>query len=149
MSHVRQQIREEVAALLTPALAPVQVYVSRVYAVQRDMGVIIYTSLEEAATDIIRPKDSTLADSNRFCTVTIEIYSKGPPTVFDAQIDQACIRIEKALFNDGSTFLYCKGWEYRGLSIEYSSEGEHEAGVATLEYAFQYRTSASDPETGE
>ena len=144
MSHVRQQIREEAATRISAALPGIFVDTARVYTVQRSPGVIVYTSIEEALSDIIGVPSTSM----RELTLTVEIYSKKGSGEFDDEIDTLCTSIEIALSTDPDKFQMCKTWEYRGINVEYSNEGEKAAGVATLAYVFTYRVIEDDPETG-
>lgn len=145
MSHVRQQIRDEVVSrlLAQPGLTG-RVEASRVYTSQVTPYVIVYTRLEEAQDAFVR----TLNASQRELTLFIEVYSKAGTGVWDNQIDNICVQIEEGLANDGGMFFMAKTWEYRGINIEDSKDGEKAAGIATLEYVFTYMVSNNDPQAG-
>lgn len=143
--HVRQQIRDEIETRLSSIpLFSGRVQQSRVYTLQKVPGLLIYTGLEEAVSDVM----AIPSTSHRELTVRLEIYSKAGTGEFDQQIDRACEAVEEELANDGTQFLMCKTWEYRGMSLEYSSEGEKAGGVCTLEYVFNYRINEDQPGIG-
>lgn len=146
MAHVRTQIRDEIEQLLIAEGVPTRnLSVSRVYTAQISPYVIIYTGAETGISDVM----AIPSTSHRELTVTIEIYSKAGSDLFDKEIDDLAITIEKALAPDGNKFRMCKTWEYQALNMEYSKESEKAGGVATIEYVFTYRVNEADPETGD
>lgn len=144
--HVREQIREEVVARIDAVpLVAGRVVASRVYTLQRAPGVIVYTVAEEATgVAIDRP-----TRNERQLTLNVEIYSKAGTDEFDSEIDTIAEMIEPALA-PGITgaFTMAKDWEYRGITIEFSKEGDRAAGIATLEYVFTYWVNENNPSTG-
>ena len=144
--HVREMIRDEVVTRLdSVGLVTGRVAASRVYTLQRSPGVIVYTVQEEAQTvDISRP-----GRNERLLTLNVEVYSKAGSDEFDSEIDTICEMIEPALAPGiMGAFTMCKDWEYRGINIEFSKEGNQAAGVATLEYVFTYWVNEDNPSMG-
>lgn len=145
MSHVRQQIREECVTLLkqVPGMSN-RVLASRPYAVQKSPFILVYTQEEDGETDIL----GTPGTSMRTLTLNVEIYSSAGSSKFDAEIDGLAAQIEAILSPAPGRFVMCKDYQYTGMGIDYSADGERAAGVARLSYSFIYRVDTDDPQQG-
>lgn len=145
MSHVRQQIREQVATTLTGLTTTgSRVYQSRVYPMGPNNipGLLIFSTSESSEVDVMGSVGSML----RTLTLTIEGYVKGTSNSDDT-IDTICAEVETALGADKTINSLAKNSYLTDTEIEYSGDGEQPVGVVTMNYIVQYRTATNAPET--
>ena len=145
MTHVRQQIREQVASTCTGlATTGSNIFQSRVYPLQDSNlpALLIYTTNEDSGTDIM---GSSLV-SQREVSVLIEGFVKAT-TNFDDTVDTICAEVETALGADRTLNNLAKFIQLTSTEISYNGEGESPVGVVRLNYAVQYRTAVNDPQT--
>ncbi len=145
MTHVRQQIREQVATTCTGlSTTGSSVFQSRVYPLQ-DVNLpalLIYTTSEESEADVMG--SSLVAD--RALTVVVEAYVKAT-TDLDDTVDTICSEVEIALGADRTVNGLAKFIQLTGTEITYNGEGEQPLGTVLLTYAVQYRTAVNNPDT--
>jgi len=145
MSHVRQQIREQIGTILTGlASTGSNVYESRVYPLNESNlpALLIYTKAETSSISTI----GTSLGVDREITVIVEVYVKANSN-FDDTVDTVCAEVEVAMgsnrtLNDTARFNYLESTD-----IEFSGDGENPVGVATMSFIVQYRTLQNAPET--
>jgi hypothetical protein len=145
MSHVRQQIREQVASTCTGLTTTgSNVFQSRVYPLQDSNlpALLIYTTNEDSATDIM---GGTLV-AQREVVVLIEAFVKANAD-FDDVVDTICAEVEVALGADRTLNNLAKFIQLTSTEISYNGEGESPVGVVRLSYGVQYRTAVNDPST--
>lgn len=147
MKHIRTQIREAVANLLTGRAPLVKVYTSR-------MANIAQENLP-AATVILADEDSENATMGANATqdragqlqVQVRVRSRDesdPDQQFDAIADQCALVIEQALAESELLGGLLKFITYTGMNSEYS-ENQPE-GVITLTWGVRYFTRALTPD---
>lgn len=145
MSHVRQQIREEIATTVTGlATTGTNVFQSRVYPLQDSNlpALLVYSTSEDSEADVM---GSTLV-AQRNLNVLIEGYVKAN-TDFDDVVDTICAQVEAAMGADRTLNGLAKFSQLVGTEISYNGEGESPVGVVTMTYAVQYRTAVNNAET--
>lgn len=145
MSHVRQQIRERVATVLTGLTTTgSNVYESRVYALNESKlpALVVYSKSENSEITTI----GTGLGIERNLTITVEAYVKANLN-FDDTIDTICAEVETAMGNDRTLNGLAKFSYLGSTEIEFDGDGENPVGYATLEYVVQYRTIQNAPET--
>lgn len=144
MSHVRQQIRDRIATVLTGLSGTgSNVYKMRRYALDdaKLPAIAIYTMQE--ASSLITIGARTL---RRVVNVGIEIVAKGPSTSIFDTIDGYCVNVEEALGNDFSLNGLAKSCVLTSSEITVNVEGEKSLGTAQLVFAVEYVTSITDVE---
>ena len=145
MSHVRQQIREQIGTILTGlATTGSNVYESRVHALSEANlpAILIYSKSEGSSIGTI----GVNLGIERILNITIEVYVKANAN-FDDTVDTICAEVETAMgnnrtLNGTSQFNFLDATE-----ISYDGDGENPVGVATLNYVVEYRTAQNAPET--
>jgi hypothetical protein len=145
MSHVRQQIREQVATTVTGLTTTgSNVFQSRVYPLQDANlpALLVYSINEDSNADVM---GSTLV-AQRDLNIVIEGYVKAT-TDFDDTVDTICAQVEAAMGADRTLNNLAKFSQLVSTEINYNGEGESPVGVVTLTYAVQYRTAVNDAES--
>lgn len=145
MSHVRQQIREQVATTVTGlSTTGSNVFQSRVYPLQDSNlpALLVYSISEDSNADVM---GSTLV-AQRDLNIVIEGYVKAT-TDFDDTVDTICAEVEAAMGTDRTLNNLAKFSQLVGTEINYNGEGESPVGVVTLTYAVQYRTAVNNAES--
>jgi len=145
MSHVRQQIREQVATTVTGlSTTGSNVFQSRVYPLQDANlpALLVYSISEDSNADVM---GSTLV-AQRDLNIVIEGYVKAT-TDFDDTVDTICAQVEAAMGADRTLNNLAKFSQLVGTEINYNGEGESPVGVVTLTYAVQYRTAVNNAES--
>ena len=145
MTHVRQQIREQVAttcAGLTTTGS--SVFQSRDYR-RQDINLralLINTTSAESSSDTMGISLVT----DRILTVVVEAYVKATSDVDDT-VDTICSEVETALGADRTVNGLAKFIQLTGTEITYNGEGAQHLGPVVLPYAVQYRTAVhnTDP----
>jgi len=143
MSHVRTQIRDAVAGLLTsvsPVIGPA--LKSRTWPIaETSLPVtLVYTNAE--GIDVGEGDGFDVYD--RVLQVVIEPVVQNPDDV-DTVLDDQIAAVETALGNDiglGGLVLHCL---LRAIEIIISTEGAQPIARARLTYEARYRTSFTDP----
>jgi hypothetical protein len=145
MSHVRQQIREQVATTVTGlSTTGSNVFQSRVYPLQDANlpALLVYSISEDSNADVM---GSTLV-AQRDLNIVIEGYVKAT-TDFDDTVDTICAQVEAAMGADRTLNNLAKFSQLVSTEINYNGEGESPVGVVTLTYAVQYRTAVNNAES--
>ena len=145
MSHVRQQIREQVATTVTGlSTTGSNVFQSRVYPLQDSNlpALLVYSISEDSNADVM---GSTLV-AQRDLNLVIEGYVKATAN-FDDTVDTICAEVEAAMGTDRTLNNLAKFSQLVSTEINYNGEGESPVGVVTLTYAVQYRTAVNNAES--
>lgn len=140
MSHVRTQIRNRVATLLT-GLAPV--YASRVYPLAESAlpVILVYTDEEEIAVD-----EAAFGTLQRQLTATVEIVAKSTTEdALDDVLDDLLVLAETALAADPTLNGLAISAVPSAIAVSVDSQGALPVGRARLTYAVLYRTAPTDP----
>lgn len=146
MSHIRQQIREQVGATLTGLTTTgSNVFESRVYPLSDASlpALIIYSKSETSSISTM----GTGLGIDRTMTLTIEAYVKANLT-FDDTIDTICAEVEVAMGTDPSLNGKVRFSYLESTDIDYDGDGENPIGYATMNYVVEYRTAQNAPSTG-
>lgn len=145
MSHVRTQIRDRIATLVTglPTTGN-SVYKMRRYALDdaKLPAICVYTTDESSS--LITVGSRTL---RRVINAIVEIYAKGASATISDTIDGICVSAEEAIAADFSLNGLAKSCVLTSTETDVNVEGEKGIGTARLVYAIEYVTSISDVET--
>ena len=145
MSHVRTQIRDRVATLVTGLpVTGSSVYKMRKYALDdaKLPAICVYTTDESSA--LITVGSRTL---RRVINVMVEAFVKGQSTAVSDTIDGVCVSIEEAIAADFALNNLAKSCILTSTEVDVHIEGEQAIGTARLVYAVEYVTSIGDVET--
>lgn len=145
MAHVRQQIRERIASVLTTSVTLVssRVYQSRVYPLTEAQlpAVTVYTGAETSGLQTIGAK--TLM---RTANINIDVYAKATADL-DDDLDAIAVQIEEAIAGDFTVNGLAKDAVLISTDIDFSGETEQPIGMARLTFAVRYITAIDDVET--
>ena len=144
MSHVRQQIREAVATIVTGLTTTgTNVFQSRVYNVQVTElpCLLVYTKDE-----IVGPEQGTMIAMQRTLTLTIEGKAKAIADLDDT-LDDIAKEVEIAVSADITIGALAHSIFLDSTSIELSGDGDQPIGSVSLNYIVDYMTPFGDPET--
>jgi hypothetical protein len=145
MAHVRQQIRDRVATLVTglPTVGN-NVYKMRKYALDdaKLPAICVYTMDESSS--LITIGSRTL---NRTVNVAVQIFLRGTSTAVSDAIDAICVAVEEAIAADFTLNGLAKSCILGDTQIDINVEGERSIGNASLVYTVEYVTSIGDVET--
>lgn len=145
MSHVRQQIRDRVATLVTGLpVTGASVYKMRRYALDdaKLPAICVYTNDETSSLVTIGSR--TL---RRVINVMVEIFVKGNSTAVSDSLDSICVSAEEAIAADFTLNGLAKSCILTGTEVDINVEGEQSIGSARLVYSVEYVTSITDVET--
>ena len=145
MSHVRQQIRDRVATLVTGLpTTGASVYKMRRYALDdaKLPAICVYTTDESSS--LITIGSRTL---RRVINVVIDIIIKGSSTAVSDSIDTICVSAEEAMAADFTLNGLAKSSVLTSSEIDVNVEGEKSIASARLVYAVEYVTLITDVET--
>lgn len=145
MSHVRQQIRDRVATLVTGLpTTGANVYKMRRYALDdaKLPAICVYTTDESSS--LITIGSRTL---RRVINVVIDIIIKGSSTAVSDSIDTICVSAEEAMAADFTLNGLAKSSVLTSSEIDVNVEGEKSIASARLVYAVEYVTLITDVET--
>lgn len=145
MSHVRQQIRDRVATLVTglPTTGS-NVYKMRRYALDdaKLPAICVYTTDESSSLITIGSRSL-----RRVINVVIDIIIKGSSTTVSDSIDTICVSAEEAMAADFTLNGLAKSSVLTSSEIDVNVEGEKSIASARLVYAVEYVTLITDVET--
>jgi len=145
MSHVRNQIRNRIATLVTGLpVTGANVYKMRKYALDDSKlpAICVYTTDESSS--LITVGTRTL---RRVINVMVEVLAKGSSVTISDTIDNICISVEEAIAADFSLNGLAKSTILTSTETDVNTEGENGIGSARLVYAVEYVTSIDDVET--
>jgi hypothetical protein len=146
MAHVRQQIRDAVAAAVTGLpITGSRVYVSRVYPLGADHipGLCVYTTKEELLSRGTR--ESGL--ERRKLSVIVEARVKpGSGTDPDDQLDDIVADVETALMSNATLSGLTPWIQMESVEMEFDAL-ERPVGRAVMTWECVYIFDAADPET--
>jgi hypothetical protein len=144
MAHVRQQIRSQMATLLTSGVALVssRVYNSRVYPLTEAKlpAITVYAGAEQSSLMTLGRK--TLM---RTLTVNVDVYALATANL-DNDLDAICVQVEEVAADFTLNGL-AKTTVLSGTEIDFSGEAEQPVGVARLNFSVEYCTDIDDVET--
>lgn len=143
MSHVRQQIRDEVTTTLTGLTTTgTNVYKTRVYPLEASglPGLTISTPSEEV--------DDELSSGSRTIFRDLELVVVGyvqATADFDNTIDTIAAEVETALMADPTLNSLAKDVILDRMETEFSTEGNQPVGTITIVFRVLYATDDADP----
>lgn len=144
MSHVRQQIRDRIATLVTGLpLTGTRVYKMRSYALDKDKlpALLVYTLNETSSLITIGTR--TL---RRNLNVAVEAIASGTADIHDT-VDAICVDVEEAIAADFSLSGLVKSCVLTNTEIDVLTEGERPISSARLTFDVQYVTAIDNVET--
>lgn len=145
MSHVRQQIRDRLATILTGLpTTGTSVYKMRRYALDDSKlpAILIYT-MDESSSLITIGNKTILRTIN----VAVEILAKGSSATIQDTIDGICVSVEQAVGNDYQLNGLAKSAILASTEIDINAEGEISVSSARLTFAVQYITAINSVES--
>lgn len=145
MPHVRKQIRDQVASVLTAGVALVssRVYPSRVYALSENKlpAIAVYTASEASSLMSFQPPTLT-----RTISLTVDIFLRATDT-FDDDLDAICVQVEDAIGADFRVNGLAKQIILTGTEIDYNGEAEMPVGIVSMTFEVGYVTTIADAST--
>lgn len=145
MAHVRKQIRDRVATLVTGLTTTgSNVYKMRRYALDdaKLPALCIYTMDESSA--LITIGSRTL---RRGVNVAVHAFAKGSSTTVSDTIDNICVEVEEAIAADFFLNGLAKSCVLSSTEIDINVEGQESIASARLVYSVEYITTLGDVET--
>jgi hypothetical protein len=144
MAHVRKQIRDRIASVLSSNVSLVKrrVYASRVYPLTEDNlpAITVYTGSE-----VSNRLNMGLKDLNRSLSIDVDLYVRVTKT-FDDDVDKIAVQVEEAIANDFTVNGLAKEAVLTGTDIQFSGDAEQPVGVAKLTFTVRYVTALTDVE---
>lgn len=143
MSHVRQQIRDQVTTTLTGLTTTgTNVYETRVYPLESSSlpGLTISTPSEEI--------DEELSSGSRTIFRNLQLVIMGyaqATSDFDNTIDTIAAEVETALMADLTLNNLAKDTLLQSIETEFSTEGNKPVGTITMTFNVMYATDHADP----
>lgn len=145
MAHVRQQIRDRIATLVTGLTTTgASVYKMRRYALDdaKLPALCVYTMDE--SSNLITVGTRTL---RRVINVAVQAFVKGGSTAVSDTIDTICTEVEEAIAADFTLNGLAKSCILTSTEIDINVEGEKSIATASLVYSVEYITLINDVET--
>lgn len=147
MAHVRKQIRDRIASVLSSGvgLVSTRVYASRVYPLTEAKlpALTVYSGVEASSLINMSSKDMF-----RTMTVNVDAYVRATNT-FDDDIDAICVQIEAAMAGDFTVNGLAKDAILTSTEIDFSGDTEQPIGVARLTYTVRYVTAIDNAEAAK
>lgn len=147
MAHVRKQIRDRIASVLSTSVTLVKrrVYATRVYPLTEEQlpALTVYTGAENS-----NRLNMGKTDLNRSLTIEVDIYTRTTKS-FDDDVDAIAVQIEEAIANDFTVNGLAKEAVLTGTDIQFSGDAEQPVGVAKLTFTVRYVTALTDVEAAK
>jgi hypothetical protein len=145
MSHVRQQIRDDIVATLTGlATTGSNVFRSRIFPLEQTNlpALVIYSKSETSEYDTIGLPRSV----NRVLDVAVEAYVKGVSN-YDNTLDTIAVQVEEAIAADVTLGGLAKDAQITAFEADFAGDGEQPVAVGRFTITVEYRTVENDVET--
>lgn len=145
MAHVRKQIRDRIATLVTGLpTTGANVYKMRRYALDdaKLPAICVYTMDESSS--LITIGSRTL---NRTINVAVQAFAKGASATISDTIDTICVEVEEAIAADFQLNGLAKSCVLTESQIDINVEGERSVANVSLIYSVEYVTTIGDVET--
>jgi len=145
MSHVRQQIRDDIVTTLTGLTTTgSNVFRSRIFPLEETNlpALCIYTKSETSEYDTIGLPRSV----NRILDVAVEAYVKGVSN-YDNTLDTIAVEVEEAIAADITLGNLAKDAQITAFEADFAGDGEQPVAVGRFTVTVQYRTVENDVET--
>lgn len=144
MAHVRQQIREAVATLLTGLTTTgARVYQSRIYPLRDSDLPCLLISTDDEQDVTLGPGENSAQERN--LQLSIRCVSK-QVTDLDDKLDTMLAEVETALGNQTLSGK-AKALQLESINIEMSDDLEKPVGIATAVFRVTYYTATGTPAT--
>jgi len=144
MAHLRQSIRERVAADVTSLVTTgANVFQSRIFPVEDSSlpCLLVYTTSEESeVTEMASPRPMTR-------TLNVVVQGVVSATQPDDTLDLISKEVEVALAGDVSINSLASNSFLSSTEIEINADGAKPVGTVMLNYVVEYRNVDNDPET--
>ena len=145
MTHVRQQIRDDIVTTLTGLTTTgSNVFRSRIFPLEETNlpAVCIYTKSEASEYDTIGLPRSV----NRVLDVAVEAYVKGVSN-YDNTLDTIAVEVEEAIAADITLGGVAKDAQITAFEADFAGDGEQPVAVGRFTVTVEYRTVENDVET--
>ncbi len=145
MSHVRQQIRDDIVTTLTGLTTTgSNVFRSRIFPLEETNlpALCIYTKSETSEYDTIGLPRSV----NRVLDVAVEAYVKGVSN-YDNTLDTIAVEVEEAIAADITLGNLAKDAQITAFEADFAGDGEQPVAVGRFTVTVEYRTVENDVET--
>jgi hypothetical protein len=145
MSHVRQQIRDDIVTTLTGLTTTgSNVFRSRIFPLEETNlpALCIYTKSETSEYDTIGLPRSV----NRVLDVAVEAYVKGVSN-YDNTLDTIAVQMEEAIAADITLGGLAKDAQITAFEADFAGDGEQPVAVGRFTVTVEYRTVENDVET--
>lgn len=147
MAHVRKQIRDRIASVISTAgtLVSQRVYTTRVYPLSAANlpAITVYTGSESSALHTMGSRTMM-----RNLDVAVDIYVRATETT-DDDVDAIAVQIEEAVANDFTVDGLAKSVVLTGTDIDFNAEAEQPIGIARLTFSVSYITAINSVETAK
>ena len=144
MSHVRQQIRDEIVTTLTGLTTTgSNIFRSRIFPLEETNlpALCIYTKSETSEYDTIGLPRSV----NRVLDVAVEAYVKGVSN-YDNTLDTIAVQMEEAIAADITLGNLAKDAQITAFEADFAGDGEQPVAVGRFTVTVEYRTVENDVE---
>lgn len=145
MSHVRQQIRDDIVTTLTGLTTTgSNVFRSRIFPLEETNlpALCVYTKSETSEYDTIGLPRSV----NRVLDVAVEAYVKGVSN-YDNTLDTIAVEVEEAIAADVTLGNLAKDAQITAFEADFAGDGEQPVAVGRFTVTVEYRTVENDVET--
>lgn len=145
MTHVRQQIRDDIVTTLTGLTTTgSNVFRSRIFPLEETNlpALCIYTKSETSEYDTIGLPRSV----NRVLDVAVEAYVKGVSN-YDNTLDTIAVQMEEAIAADITLGGLAKDAQITAFEADFAGDGEQPVAVGRFTVTVEYRTVENDVET--
>ena len=145
MSHVRQQIRDDIVTTLTGLTTTgSNVFRSRIFPLEETNlpALCIYTKSETSEYDTIGLPRSV----NRVLDVAVEAYVKGVSN-YDNTLDTIAVEMEEAIAADITLGGLAKDAQITAFEADFAGDGEQPVAGGRFTVTVEYRTVENDVET--
>ena len=145
MTHVRQQIRDDIVTTLTGLTTTgSNVFRSRIFPLEETNlpALCIYTKSEASEYDTIGLPRSV----NRVLDVAVEAYVKGVSN-YDNTLDTIAVEVEEAIAADITLGNRAKDAQITAFEADFAGDGEQPVAVGRFTVTVEYRTVENDVET--
>jgi len=145
MSHVRQQIRDDIVTTLTGLTTTgSNIFRSRIFPLEETNlpALCIYTKSETNEYDTIGLPRSV----NRVLDVAVEAYVKGVSN-YDNTLDTIAVEMEEAIAADITLGGLAKDAQITAFEADFAGDGEQPVAVGRFTVTVEYRTVENDVET--
>ena len=147
MAHVRKQIRDKVAALLSANVSLVKrrVYTTRVHPLNDSNlpAISVYTGSESS-----NRLQAGVTDMIRELSLEIDCYVRETSS-FDDDVDAIAVQVEEAMAGNFTLDGLAKFVVLTSTQIQFDGDADQILGVAKLTYSVEYVTPIDDVETAK